>query len=150
MEIVENWKMALLHVLGNSDSQHAVLHGSLHLIHLRVIRQPEAAEEPAAAPLHAVPPVVLLFLLPVPLPADLEDPPFLHLHLHFLLLQPRQVRLEHVRLRCLLPVDPRVGHRRRVAGEFPARGREGAAGVREVLKGIPDIKRKGVEDVAWN
>ncbi|KAK3031073.1 hypothetical protein RJ639_035104 [Escallonia herrerae] len=103
-------------LLGDSDSQHAVLHGSLHLIHLRVLRQPEPSEETAAAPLHAVPHIGCLFLLLVPLPADLQDPPFLHLHLHFLLLHSRQVRLEHVRLRGLLPVDGGAGERRHFGG----------------------------------
>ncbi|KAK2966426.1 hypothetical protein RJ640_025974 [Escallonia rubra] len=103
---VDGFNNRLLHLLlGNSDSQHSILHGGLHLIHLRILRQPEPAEEPPAAPLHAVPPVLLLFMLLLPLPAYLQHPPFLDLHLHLLLLQPRQVRLEHVRLRGLLPVD---------------------------------------------
>ncbi|KAK3028601.1 hypothetical protein RJ639_039944 [Escallonia herrerae] len=77
-------------LLWNSDCQHAVLHGGLHLIHLGILRQPEPAEEPPAAPLHAAPPLVLLFLLLVPLSADLEHSAFLDLHLHLLLLQTRQ------------------------------------------------------------
>ncbi|URE35062.1 hypothetical protein MUK42_37784 [Musa troglodytarum] len=72
-------------------------------MHLGILRQPEPPRELAVAPLHVVPLVALLLLL-APLTADLEDLAFLHLHLH-LLLRPRQVNLEAVSLRRLLPIN---------------------------------------------
>ncbi|URE24490.1 hypothetical protein MUK42_37785 [Musa troglodytarum] len=73
-------------------------------MHLGILRQPEPPRELAAAPLHVVPLVALLLLL-TPLTVDLEDPAFLHLHLHLLLLHPRQVNLEAMSLRRLLPIN---------------------------------------------
>jgi len=50
-------------LLGHGDGEHAVLHGGLDLLRLGVLRQPEPAQELAAAAFHPVPPVVLLLLL---------------------------------------------------------------------------------------
>lgn len=135
-------------VFGHRDGEHAVLHARLHLIHLGVLRQPEPPQEPPAAPLHPVPLVVLLLLLlPAPLPADLEHPAVLHLHLHLLLLHPREVRLEHVRLRRLLPVDSGVGDGPRLARQRLGEGAEGVEG--EAMEGVvEEVKGEGVEDVA--
>ena len=139
---LNGFHIGLLHfLLGNSDCEHSVLHSSLNLIDFGVLRQPEAAEEAAAATLHAVPLVVLVLLLLRPLAADLKHPPLLDLHLHLFLLQPREIRFEHVRLRRLLPVDARVGDRRRLARDLGAR--KGECG----FEWVPHVKGEGVEDV---
>ncbi|KAL0919669.1 hypothetical protein M5K25_011782 [Dendrobium thyrsiflorum] len=52
-----------------------------------------------------MPGICLLLLLSLPLPTDLKHTPFLHLHFHLLLLQPREVGLEHVCILGLLPVE---------------------------------------------
>ncbi|CAN1150643.1 hypothetical protein LINPERPRIM_LOCUS18089 [Linum perenne] len=111
--------------LGHSNSQHTVLHRRLNLLHLRILRQPKPPHELPAAPLHPVPRIVLVLLLHVPLPAYLQHPILLHLHFNLLLLQPRHVRLEHVRLGCLLPVDPRVHESRVLPAGDEGRGRRG-------------------------
>ncbi|CAL9040340.1 unnamed protein product [Musa banksii] len=114
-------RLLLRLLLGHRHGQDTVLHGRLHLIHLGILWQPESPQELAAAPLHAMPLVALLLLLLAPLAADLENPAFLHLHLHLLLLRPRQVGLEDVSLRRLLPVDACVSEGGCVAHEAGAR-----------------------------
>lgn len=66
--------------------------------------------EPAAAPLRAVPLALLLVInrIPASLAAYGEDPAVLHLHLHVPLSDPREVDLEDMRLRGLLPVHADV------------------------------------------
>jgi hypothetical protein len=139
-------------LLGHGDSEHAVLHGGPDLLRLSVLGEPEPAHELAAAALHAVPGVRLLLLLLVALAADLEDVAVLDLNLHLLLLQPGDVRLEHVRLRSLLPVHARAGEGRDLGAGARERGEEAAAAAagaeREALKGIPDVEGEGVEHVA--
>ncbi|QHN91667.1 17.3 kDa class I heat shock protein [Arachis hypogaea] len=96
----------LLFNLRDSYGQHAILHSCPDLIHISILGQPEPPNELARTSLHAVPPVILLLLLPAPLTTYLQHPPVLNLHLHFFLLQPRKIHIEHVRLRSLLPVHP--------------------------------------------
>lgn len=136
-------------LLGDSHSEDAVLHGGLDLVNLGVLRQPEPPEELAAAPLHAVPLVVLLLLLLVPLAADLKDPAFLHLHFHLLLLHPGEVGLEDVGIGRLFPVDAGVGEGGGFAREAGARLAQGAKGVEgEALEGVENVEREGIKDVA--
>ena len=146
---LDGFRIGLLHLLlRNRNSEHPILHGGLHLLHFRILRQPEPAEEPPAASLHAVPRVPFVLLLPAPLTTYLQHPPFLDLHLHLLLLQPRQVRFEHVSLRCLLPIDARVRNRRRLVSELRSgTGECGAGGEREVLERVPYVEGERVEDV---
>ncbi|KAF4372675.1 hypothetical protein G4B88_024219 [Cannabis sativa] len=99
-------------LLGNSDSQHSILHCSLQLIHLRILRQPEPPEELPAAAFHPVPRVVLVFLLHIPLSADLQHSSLLDLHLHLLLLKPWYIGLEHVSLRSFFPINSSGNHGR--------------------------------------
>jgi hypothetical protein len=136
-------------LLGHSDGEHAVLHGCLDLLRLGILRQPEPAKELAAAALHPVPLVVLRLLLLVALAADLEDVAVLDLHLHFLLLQPWDIGLEHVRLRNFLPVDARAGEGRYLGVRRGAREEAAAAGAEgEALEGVPEVEGEGVEHVA--
>ncbi|GER39512.1 5-hydroxytryptamine receptor 2A [Striga asiatica] len=136
---VDGLDLRLLHLLfRHRHSQHAVLHSRLHLIKLGILRQTETAEELAGTPLHTVPPVVLLHLLLAPLPTNLQHTTILHLDLDLLFLQSGHIHLEHVSLRRLLPVDPRVGHRR----DFSGRGRRVRDGAREreAFEWIPKIQ----------
>nr|GMD49691.1 7-deoxyloganetic acid glucosyltransferase-like [Ipomoea batatas]GMD57624.1 7-deoxyloganetic acid glucosyltransferase-like [Ipomoea batatas] len=59
---------------------------------------------------------------------------------------PRKVRRENVRLRGLLPVDPRAGEPRRLAGNL--RCRDGGVREWEVVEGVPDFEGEWVEDGA--
>ncbi|KAF4374289.1 hypothetical protein F8388_002187 [Cannabis sativa] len=128
-------------LLGNSDSQHSILHCSLHLIYLRILRQPEPPEELPAAAFHPVPRVVLVFLLHIPLSADLQHSSLLDLHLHLLLLKPWYIGLEHVSLRSFFPVNSSVNHGRSFLRDI--RDRE-----REVFERIPHVHGEWVENVA--
>ncbi|KAM1758510.1 hypothetical protein EV1_007640 [Malus domestica] len=55
--------LSSLFLFTHSHSQHPILHRCLHLINLRVLRQPEPPYELVAALLHPVPLVVLILLL---------------------------------------------------------------------------------------
>jgi hypothetical protein len=139
-------------LLRHGDGEHAVLHGRTDLLRPGVLRQAEPAQELAAAALHAVPGVRLLLLLLAALAADLEHVAVLQLHLHLLLLQPRHVGLEHVRLRRLLPVDASAGEggRLRAGGGASERGEQAAAAAAsraegKALEGVPEVEGEGVE-----
>ncbi|CAN1167061.1 hypothetical protein LINPERPRIM_LOCUS34581 [Linum perenne] len=135
--------------LRHRHRQHAVLHRRLHLLHLRILRQPKPPHELPAAPLNSVPRIVLILLLHVPLPADLQHPIVLHFDLHFLLLHPRQIRLEHVRLRRLLPVNSSARERR----IFTCRKRQVAEWIhqsRERIEEIASAAAAAVSEEAWN
>ncbi|KAJ4971158.1 hypothetical protein NE237_004257 [Protea cynaroides] len=113
-------------------------------IHLSILREPEPAEELAAATLHTVPHIILLFHLFAPLPTDLKDASLLHLHLLFFLLEPRKVSLGDVGFRSLFPIDSGV---KECFGIASARSPEW----------IPIAKREWVEQIgslatkdAWN
>ncbi|ESQ51460.1 hypothetical protein EUTSA_v10017313mg [Eutrema salsugineum] len=125
----------------HSHSQNSILHRSFHLIHLHILRQPKPPRKLPTRSLHTVPRVVLILLLHVSLSTDLQNAVFLDLHLHFLLLKSRQVRLEHVRLRRLPPVHTCV-HDRSVFSRKRGRHR------RKLLEWIPDIHRERIEDAA--
>ena len=49
----------------DSDNENPIFHGSLNRIHLHVLRNPEPSHELAAAPLHAIPSILLVFFLDV-------------------------------------------------------------------------------------
>ena len=138
--------LRLLHLLlRHGDRQHAVFHGRLHLIHLGILRQPEPPQETATAAFDAVPVICLLLQVSGSLAADLQHSPLL-LHLHLFLLQPRQIRLEHVRLRRLLPVDVRVGEGGRL--RRPRRGPQLRHRPERVEEGIPHVQRERIEHAA--
>ncbi|KAK7849138.1 hypothetical protein CFP56_003406, partial [Quercus suber] len=81
----------LLHLhLRNSYSENTILHTSLYVIHLSILRQPELPQELAATALHSMP---------------LVHPVIFNLNLHFLLLKPRKISLENVGFWGLFPVD---------------------------------------------
>ena len=73
--------------LRDSDSEHTILHGCLHFLHLCVLWELETAEEAPLWALHPVPPVARRCLLFLALTTDLQHTPVFHLHLHFLLAQ---------------------------------------------------------------
>ncbi|MFS8012888.1 hypothetical protein Hanom_Chr14g01326311 [Helianthus anomalus] len=96
--------------LRHRHRQYTVLHRRLHLIHFRILRQPKPPQKLPRAPLHPMPLIILLLIFSAPLSAYLQHSTFFNLHLHLLLLQPRQVCLEDVSLWCLLPVDSGIGY----------------------------------------
>ncbi|RDX65858.1 hypothetical protein CR513_55444, partial [Mucuna pruriens] len=107
-------------VLGNSDGEHPVFHGGLHLVQLGIGGKRETLLELAGATLNVVTGLVVVLLLHLPLPTHLENPAIFHFYLHFLFLQPRHLCLQHVGLRCLLPVEL-AAHYRRLSGHCRAR-----------------------------
>ncbi|XWS28759.1 hypothetical protein CRYUN_Cryun25bG0098800 [Craigia yunnanensis] len=80
----------------NSHSKHPIFHGSPDQIHLGILRQPEPPHELPTATFYAMPSVVLVFLLHVPLSAYLKHPVIFNLHFHFFFLKPWNISLEHV------------------------------------------------------
>ncbi|KAG6397006.1 hypothetical protein SASPL_143167 [Salvia splendens] len=133
-----------LRLLGHGHGQHPILHTRLNLISLSVLREAEAPEELARAPLDAVPGVILLLLLTAALAADLEDIPFLHLYLDLLLPEAGHVGLEHVGLRCLLPVHASRSELRRLV----AKSRKGSHRSREKGSELQRPKKLGMSDIA--
>ncbi|KAF4349455.1 hypothetical protein G4B88_026235 [Cannabis sativa] len=75
-------------LFGDCNGKNSILHSSFDLIHFYILRKPKPPHELPAAPLHPVPRVVLIFLLNVPLSADVEDSIIFDLHFHLFLLQP--------------------------------------------------------------
>nr|ACU13976.1 unknown [Glycine max] len=108
--------------LGNSDSENPIFHRSLHFIHFCILRQSEPPHELAAATLHAMPRVIPIFLLNVPLSAYLKNLIIFNLNLHFLLLQPWNISLEYVCFWGLLPIHTSA-HECRI---FPRKFRKGS------------------------
>ncbi|KAJ9548310.1 hypothetical protein OSB04_020853 [Centaurea solstitialis] len=106
-------------LLWYSNRKHSVLHRSLHLVQFRIFRQSEPPRELPAASFHPVPCIVLIFLLNVPLSADLQDPVVFNLHLHFFFFDPWKIGLEYVGFRGFLPIHT-----------------------------VPDVQTKWIEDVA--
>ncbi|KAK6935887.1 hypothetical protein RJ641_032917 [Dillenia turbinata] len=126
----------LLFLLWNSDGEHAILHASLHVIHLGILRKAEAAEELTTAALDAMPRVSLLLLLSALLSTDLENPSFFNLHLHFFLLESRKISLEDVSFGCFPPINASVDER----GGLARRGRHGGESVgEEAIERIPYV-----------
>lgn len=72
---------------------------------LRVVRQPERPDELGAGPLHPAPRVDPVLPLHPLLPGHLDDPVVLQVHHHLVLLQARELDLEHVLRLGLLPID---------------------------------------------
>ncbi|KAI3427896.1 uncharacterized protein J3R85_009142 [Psidium guajava] len=108
------------------------------------LRQPKPPQEPPAPPLQPVPRVRHLLLLPTPLAADAQHPPFFDLHSHLILPHPRQVRLENVRLRRLPPVDPRASELRDFPRQVRPGHRQGSRwGDRQSRKGSQMSREKG-------
>ncbi|WRX32173.1 hypothetical protein QQP08_024660 [Theobroma cacao] len=95
-------------LLRDGNCKNPILHGSLNLIHLPFLRQPEPPHELATATLNPVPGVVLVFLLNIPFSADLEHPVIFNLDFYFFCLEPWKVSLEYVSFRGFLPVDTGV------------------------------------------
>ncbi|KAK7843403.1 60s ribosomal protein l6-1 [Quercus suber] len=71
--------------LRNSNSKNPILHRSLNLIHLHILRQPETPHELATAPLDTMPRVILVFLLYLPLSTNPNHSVIFDLDFHFLL-----------------------------------------------------------------
>lgn len=134
-------------LFGHGDSKHPVIHNGLDLIKFSVLRQPKPPRELAGDALNAVPRVGRLLQLPPPLPADMEDPSFLHRHLHFLLPQPRNVGPEHVGCRSLHPVDPGLSKRGRLRWEPGVRAQFRVRAERKTLKWVPDLERGRIEEI---
>ena len=105
-----NWLQLrpLLFLFRYSNSEHSIFHTSLYLFHSCILGKPEPPHEFPRASLNAVPPIIFLFLLSASLSTNLQHPPFFHLHLHLLLLQPGKVHAEHVSLCSLFPVHASV------------------------------------------
>ncbi|XWS28760.1 hypothetical protein CRYUN_Cryun25bG0098900 [Craigia yunnanensis] len=95
-------------LLRNSNSKNPIFDGSFHLIHLHILRQPESPHELPTATFNPMPGIVLVFLLKVPLSADLKHTVIFNLHFHFFLREPWKVNLEDVSFRGFLPVDSGV------------------------------------------
>ncbi|KAL0359238.1 UNVERIFIED_CONTAM: hypothetical protein Sangu_0773200 [Sesamum angustifolium] len=143
---VNGFNLCLLHLLlGHRDRQHPILHCRLYLIQLDILWQPEAAEELAAAPLHPVPFVVLLSCSLLLSPLICRILPSSTSTLTSSFFNPGTSTL-NMGLRRLFPVDAGVGD----GGGFSCGGGEigDGGGEREALKGIPDIQRNWIEDVA--
>ncbi|CAN1284584.1 hypothetical protein LINPERPRIM_LOCUS18661 [Linum perenne] len=90
--------------LWNTYGQHTILHRRLDLIHFSILRQPEPPHELAAAAFNPVPPLVLIFLLSVPISADLEDPVIFNFNFYLFFCEAWKVGLEHVSFWGLFPV----------------------------------------------
>lgn len=118
----------LLLLLRNSYSKHSILHTGLNLIHLRILWQPELAEELPDAPLDTVPLVILVLLLFASLSTNLENSAFFHLYFHFFFLKSRKVSFENMSFWGLLPINPCVDK----CGGFTCRGED-------TIKGIPYV-----------
>ncbi|TYJ05175.1 hypothetical protein E1A91_A12G146500v1, partial [Gossypium mustelinum] len=104
---LDGFDIRFLHfLLRNSYCKNPIIHGSFHLIHLHVLRQPEPPHELPTATFKPVPGVVLVFLLHIPLTTDLKHPIVFNLHFHFLFLEAREVSLEHMGFRGFFPVHP--------------------------------------------
>ena len=87
----------LLHLyLRNRHSENTILHCSLNLIHLSILRKPKPPQELAAAMLHSMPCLFLLFLLHFPLCAYLEHSVIFNFDLYFLFLKPKKISFEHM------------------------------------------------------
>jgi len=130
-------------LLGHSDSKHPVFHASLDLICLDILRQFEPSQELATATFNTMPCIILVFLLHVPLPANLKHPVIFNLDFHFLLLKPREICFEYMGLWGLCPVNASVNESWILARD------EGRWREREVLEWIE--RRERVEDdVSWS
>ncbi|KAK7858684.1 hypothetical protein CFP56_010428 [Quercus suber] len=90
--------------LRDCHSEDTILHCSLDLIHLSILRKPKPPQELATATLHSMPRVFLLFLLHFPLSAYLEHSIIFNFNLHFLFVEPRKISFEHMGFWGLLPI----------------------------------------------
>ncbi|KAK7843402.1 hypothetical protein CFP56_012655 [Quercus suber] len=79
----------------NSNSENPILHSSLDLIHLHILRQPETPHKLATTPLDTMPRVILVFLLYLPLSTYPNHSVIFDLDFHFLLVEPRKIGLQH-------------------------------------------------------
>ncbi|RDX83869.1 hypothetical protein CR513_35166, partial [Mucuna pruriens] len=125
--------------LGDSDSENSIFHRSLHLINFDILRQSEPPHELATATLHTTPRVIVIFLLKVPLSADLKNPIIFNMHLYFLLLEARNINLEHVRLWGLLPIHLSA-HKCRIL-------RIKRSGEMKILEGVPHVQGQRIQHV---
>ncbi|CAL5386843.1 unnamed protein product [Camellia sinensis] len=124
--------------------EHPILHASLDLIHLGIPWQPESPEELPAAPLHAVPHLIILLLLFAPLPAYLENSSPFHFDLHLFILYAWKVSFEYMSFWGLLPVNLHCGELR----SFASRGWEvGEGRGEEAIEGVPNILREWNGDI---
>ncbi|RDX83867.1 Polyubiquitin, partial [Mucuna pruriens] len=123
--------------LGNSNGENPIFHRSLHLMHFGILWQSEPPGELATASLDVVPRVLFIFLLNAPLPADLKNPIIFNVYLYFLLLDPRNISLEHVRFWGLLPIHFRA-HKCRVFIRD-------TICERNILEGIPHVQGQRIQ-----
>uniref|UniRef100_A0A6N2KH51 Uncharacterized protein n=1 Tax=Salix viminalis TaxID=40686 RepID=A0A6N2KH51_SALVM len=127
--------------LGHGHRENPIFHRSLDLVHLGIFRQPKPPHEFATAPLHAMPSIILVFLLDIPLSADLENSIIFNLNLHFLFSEAWKIGLENMGFWGFLPINASVNKT-----EFSSRGRRGRK--REVLERVPHVKRERIKEAA--
>ena len=116
-----------------------------------IFRKPKLPQELAAATLHSMPRLFLLFLLHFPLSAYLEHSVIFNFDLYFLFLKPRKISFEHMRFWGLLPIHAGINQIRSFSWKLRFIWEW------EVLKRVPNLKREWVQDVgsaatkeAWN
>jgi hypothetical protein len=131
-------------LLWHGDGQHAILHGSLDLLHLGILWEPEPPQELPAAALNTVPRVILLLVFSGALTAYLKDVALFHLDLDLLFLDSWKIGLEHMGFRGFFPVDASRGKGGGVRREGEGGG---GAGEGETFEWVPQVEREGVEEV---
>uniref|UniRef100_A0A3N7F1Q2 Uncharacterized protein n=1 Tax=Populus trichocarpa TaxID=3694 RepID=A0A3N7F1Q2_POPTR len=92
----------------HSHNKNSVFHRSLDLIHFRILGQPKPPQELATASLHPMPCIVLVFLLYIPISANLKHPVIFNFDLHFLFFKPWKICLEDMGFWCLFPINAGV------------------------------------------
>ena len=79
--------------------------GRFDLIHLFILLHPQPSHEISTATLNPVPHLILVFLLYVPLPANLQNAAVFNFHLQIHLLHPLHVSFEQVSFWCFTLID---------------------------------------------
>ncbi|KAF9675414.1 hypothetical protein SADUNF_Sadunf09G0029900 [Salix dunnii] len=89
-----------------------------------------------------MPSIILVFLLDIPLSADLENSIIFNLNLHFLFSEARKIGLENMGFWGFLPINASV-NKNRVPIVREGRGRK-----REVLERVPNVERERIKEAA--